>query len=373
MQLWGGIVINGNGITNNCTDAQRTSQRLPRRVGRPTVVLRRQRQRRTAPVVLRYVVVKHTGFEVAPGDELNGVTFNAVGSGTTVENVEVYSAYDDGVEFFGGAVNVTNLSRCTCATTRSTSPTATVGTINNALVIHSPTDGNRCIEGDNVASTRLAGGASQTPLRSRADDQPHDVHPVELRRRHARRLGRPDHSLRRAHDPLRQHHRRRPRDGQARRCAVERVLRARPRPQHPTRRTLRLPATRTLNRTVIVVPGGLRLGRRGQSGRTATPVCSGSCNGAGTAATYTFNTNNVVITDPANANVRVLQPNTFFSFDSDASATTVTVVDAARLTSSSVLTVTDGYIGAVRSTANWTANWTYGISRRQSRCGSLVG
>ena len=49
------------------------------------------------------------GFEVAPGDELNGVTFNAVGSGTIVENVEVYSAYDDGVEFFGGAVNVTNL------------------------------------------------------------------------------------------------------------------------------------------------------------------------------------------------------------------------------------------------------------------------
>ena len=39
-----------------------------------------------------------------------------------------------------------------------------VGTINNALVIHSPTDGNRCIEGDNVASTRLAGGASQAPL-----------------------------------------------------------------------------------------------------------------------------------------------------------------------------------------------------------------
>ena len=37
--------------------------------------------------ILRYVVVKHAGFEVAPGDELNGVTFNAVGSGTVVENL----------------------------------------------------------------------------------------------------------------------------------------------------------------------------------------------------------------------------------------------------------------------------------------------
>ena len=42
------------------------------------------------------------------GNELNGITFNAVGSGTTVENVEVYSTYDDGYEFFGGAVNLTN-------------------------------------------------------------------------------------------------------------------------------------------------------------------------------------------------------------------------------------------------------------------------
>ena len=36
--------------------------------------------------------------------------------------------------------------------------------------------------------------------------------------------------------------------------------------------------------------------------------------------------------DPANANVRVLQPNTFFSFDSDTAAGTVTIVDAAGAT-----------------------------------------
>ena len=37
-----------------------------------------------------------------------------------------------------------------------------VGTINNALIIHPPTDGNRCIEGDNIASTRISGGTAST-------------------------------------------------------------------------------------------------------------------------------------------------------------------------------------------------------------------
>ena len=41
VQLWGGVVINGNGITNNCSDQQRTDNSLSCRVGRPAVLLRR--------------------------------------------------------------------------------------------------------------------------------------------------------------------------------------------------------------------------------------------------------------------------------------------------------------------------------------------
>jgi uncharacterized membrane protein len=54
---------------------------------------------------LRYVQVKHSGFELAPNRELNGITFGGVGSGTIVENVQVHNSSDDGVEFFGGTVN----------------------------------------------------------------------------------------------------------------------------------------------------------------------------------------------------------------------------------------------------------------------------
>ena len=104
--------------------------------------------------ILRYVIVKHTGFEVTPDSELNGITFNAVGSGTVVENVQAYSTYDDGFEFFGGAVNLTNVIALYVRDDSLDYSDGYVGTITNALVIHYQTDGNRCIEGDNVGSAR---------------------------------------------------------------------------------------------------------------------------------------------------------------------------------------------------------------------------
>ncbi|MCR8922561.1 hypothetical protein NO559_07240 [Dasania sp. GY-MA-18] len=58
---------------------------------------------------LKYVVVTEGGYEFAPGNEINGISFVAVGSGTTVDYVQVNSNADDGVEFYGGAVNAKHL------------------------------------------------------------------------------------------------------------------------------------------------------------------------------------------------------------------------------------------------------------------------
>lgn len=55
---------------------------------------------------LRYVSIRYAGFEIGPGDELNGLTLGAVGSGTTLEYIEVFAGSDDGIEFFGGAPNL---------------------------------------------------------------------------------------------------------------------------------------------------------------------------------------------------------------------------------------------------------------------------
>lgn len=159
VQLWGGVIINGNGITNNCTDAQRVSNACHVLAeGQPSNYGGNDNSESSGTI--RYVVVKHAGFEVAPGDEINGVTFNAVGSGTTVENLEVYSAYDDGIEFFGGAVNVTNYLALYVRDDSIDFSDGYVGTIQNALVIQSQMDGNRCVEGDGIGESRFDGGES---------------------------------------------------------------------------------------------------------------------------------------------------------------------------------------------------------------------
>jgi hypothetical protein len=54
---------------------------------------------------IRYVQVRYPGFEVSTGNELNGITLAGVGSGTTIERVQVHNSSDDGIEWFGGTVN----------------------------------------------------------------------------------------------------------------------------------------------------------------------------------------------------------------------------------------------------------------------------
>jgi hypothetical protein len=55
---------------------------------------------------LRYVQVRYPGFEIQPNRELNGITLLGVGSATTMDHIQVHNSSDDGIEFFGGTVNV---------------------------------------------------------------------------------------------------------------------------------------------------------------------------------------------------------------------------------------------------------------------------
>jgi hypothetical protein len=55
---------------------------------------------------LRYVQIKYSGFEISPNNELQALTLAGVGSGTTVEYVQAYNSSDDGIEIFGGNVNL---------------------------------------------------------------------------------------------------------------------------------------------------------------------------------------------------------------------------------------------------------------------------
>jgi hypothetical protein len=58
---------------------------------------------------LKFVRVEYAGYILSEGNEINGITFGGVGSGTTVDHVQVSYGKDDSFEFFGGTVNASYL------------------------------------------------------------------------------------------------------------------------------------------------------------------------------------------------------------------------------------------------------------------------
>ena len=85
--------------------------------------------------VIKYVSIRHSGANIGEGNEINGLTLGGVGSGTTIENVEIVGNQDDGVEFFGGSVNVTNLLIWNTEDDGVDTDQAWSGTLDNFVVI----------------------------------------------------------------------------------------------------------------------------------------------------------------------------------------------------------------------------------------------
>jgi hypothetical protein len=63
---------------------------------------------------IRYVSIRHGGAQLSTDNEINGLTLGGVGSGTTIDYVEVFANEDDGIEFFGGTVSVTHAAVSFC-------------------------------------------------------------------------------------------------------------------------------------------------------------------------------------------------------------------------------------------------------------------
>lgn len=85
--------------------------------------------------IIRYVSIRHGGALIGEGNEINGLTLGAVGNGTVIDNVEVVGNVDDGIEFFGGTVNPTNLLVWASGDDGLDIDQAYAGTIDNAIVV----------------------------------------------------------------------------------------------------------------------------------------------------------------------------------------------------------------------------------------------
>ena len=84
---------------------------------------------------VQYLSIRHGGAEIGEGNEINGLTLGGVGSGTTINHIEVVGNVDDGIEFFGGTVNATNLLVWGQGDDAIDIDQAYAGTIDGAMVI----------------------------------------------------------------------------------------------------------------------------------------------------------------------------------------------------------------------------------------------
>ena len=89
--------------------------------------------------ILKYVRIEYAGKAVNPGDEVNGLSLYAVGSGTTIDYVQVIRGLDDAFEFFGGAVNCKHLIAYNCADDDFDMDDGFHGKIQFAVSIKNPT------------------------------------------------------------------------------------------------------------------------------------------------------------------------------------------------------------------------------------------
>ena len=106
--LWGGMVILGKAPINKCSNDVRGTAACERVVEGSDALMGGATPDDDSGK-LNFVRVEYAGYEIFPGNELNGITFGAVGSGTEVDYVQVHNNQDDCVEFFGGTVNVKHL------------------------------------------------------------------------------------------------------------------------------------------------------------------------------------------------------------------------------------------------------------------------
>ena len=131
--LWGGLLVLGNApcsLSNDVTELQ--IEGIPTS---DTNGLYGGSDSEDSSGSLQYISIRHGGAEIGEGNEINGLTLGGVGSGTTINHIEVLGNVDDGIEFFGGTVNATNLLVWGQGDDAIDIDQAYAGTIDGALVV----------------------------------------------------------------------------------------------------------------------------------------------------------------------------------------------------------------------------------------------
>lgn len=131
--LWGGVLVLGNAPASLSGDV--TEEQIEGIPASDTFGLFGGTDAADDSGDLAYISIRHGGAIIGEGNEINGLTLGGVGTGTTVDNIEIVGNEDDGIEIFGGTLNVSNIFVWAGGDDGIDLDQAWTGTLTNGMVV----------------------------------------------------------------------------------------------------------------------------------------------------------------------------------------------------------------------------------------------
>ncbi len=142
---WGGVVINGRAPINACADGTPDCEAE----GEGGMGKYGGSDDADNSGTLKYVRIEFGGIEVSPDNEINGLSLQAVGSGTSIDYIQVHQNLDDGIEWWGGSVDVKHILVTGVGDDGLDWDFGYHGRVQYAVVHQAGDAGNNALEGDN--------------------------------------------------------------------------------------------------------------------------------------------------------------------------------------------------------------------------------
>jgi hypothetical protein len=163
---WGGLSIGGNAPINQ-TGLAVGNQLSPTIAGRATGGCLQSQQEGGGPFyggcnpadnsgVLRYVIVEFGGFILGTNNELNNITLSGVGHGTTIDYVQAHAGLDDGIELFGGTVDLKHIVMTDNSDDSFDYSQGWAGRAQFGIISMDPADGDKGFEVDNTEGSSFS-------------------------------------------------------------------------------------------------------------------------------------------------------------------------------------------------------------------------
>lgn len=155
---WGGVVLLGRARVTDCTTGSVVAGTCERQTeGAADPALYGGSNNADNSGTMSYVQIRYSGYVLGADKELQSLTPSGIGSGTVLNNIMSYNSSDDGIEFFGGVVNMKNYVAVGADDDSLDVDMGTTGNFQNLLLIQ------RSAKGDALMEIDSNGNEADTP------------------------------------------------------------------------------------------------------------------------------------------------------------------------------------------------------------------